>query len=62
MKYNAFKRGNRKPGGRTQRSIDASRKDLSAMNPPGRGTKLERATRIQQLALTFMHRNGHWDD
>ena len=27
---------------------------------PGRGTKLERARRIQQLALRFMHRNGHW--
>ena len=28
MKHKAFKRGNRKPGGRTQRSIDASGKEL----------------------------------
>lgn len=30
------------------------------MTPTGRETKLERARRIQRLALTFMHRNGHW--
>jgi hypothetical protein len=30
------------------------------MTPAGRGTKLERAKRIQQLALRFMHRNGRW--
>ena len=60
MKYNAFKRGNQKPGGRTHRSTCASREELLAMTPTGRETKLERARRIQRLALRFMHRNGHW--
>jgi hypothetical protein len=30
------------------------------MIPAGRGTKLERARRIQRLALRFMHRDSHW--
>ena len=43
MKYNAFKRGNQKRGGRIHRSTRASREELLAMTPAGRGTKLERA-------------------
>jgi hypothetical protein len=60
MKYNAFKRGNQKPGGRIHRSTRASREELLAITPAGRGSKLERARRIQHLALMFMHRNGRW--
>ena len=43
MEQNAFKRGNQKLGGRIHRSIRASREELLAMTPAGRGTKLERA-------------------
>jgi hypothetical protein len=58
MKHNAFQRGNRKPGGRTHRSRNASRQELTKMTPDGHETKPERARRIQRLALMFMHRNG----
>ena len=33
MKYNAFKRGNQKPGGRIHRATRASREELLAMTP-----------------------------
>src|ERR1700733_16007462 len=45
MRYNGFKLENQKPGGRIHRSTRASREELLAMIPAGRGRRLAMARR-----------------